>query len=85
VEPARHGGVDIRYAVGQYVNDAVETDVGIVRAIYGDDKYERLVRLKQAYDPDNFFRLNAKHPPLEQNRPRFPLTHFCRLVSAELL
>ncbi|HYR13015.1 MAG TPA: BBE domain-containing protein [Mycobacterium sp.] len=34
-----------------------------MRAIYGDDKYERLVRLKQAYDPDNFFRLNANIRP----------------------
>jgi FAD/FMN-containing dehydrogenase len=49
--------------VGQYVNDAVESDVGSVRAIYGADKYERLVGLKRLYDPDNFFRLNANIRP----------------------
>jgi len=49
--------------VGQYVNDAVESDVGSVRAIYGDAKYERLVALKRTYDPDNVFRLNANIRP----------------------
>jgi FAD/FMN-containing dehydrogenase len=49
--------------VGQYVNDAVESDVGSVRAIYGDAKYERLVGLKRTYDPDNVFRLNANIRP----------------------
>jgi len=49
--------------VGQYVNDAVESDVGSVRAIYGDAKYERLVRLKRTYDTDNVFRLNANIRP----------------------
>ncbi|OLC26955.1 MAG: hypothetical protein AUJ02_04160 [Chloroflexi bacterium 13_1_40CM_3_65_12] len=49
--------------VGQYVNDAVDSDVGSVRAIYGNEKYDRLVRLKRAYDPDNIFRLNANIRP----------------------
>ncbi len=49
--------------VGQYVNDAVESDVGSVRGIYGDAKYERLVALKRTYDPDNVFRLNANIRP----------------------
>src|ERR1700682_2391441 len=44
--------------VGQYVNDVVETDIGSVRAIYGKQKYDRLVALKRKYDPDNAFLLN---------------------------
>lgn len=49
--------------VGQYVNDAVESDVGSVRAIYGNEKYERLVALKRTYDADNFFRMNQNIRP----------------------
>jgi FAD/FMN-containing dehydrogenase len=48
---------------GHYVNDMVETGEGIVRSIYGDAKYERLVSLKRAYDPDNVFRLNQNIAP----------------------
>ena len=49
--------------VGQYVNDAVESDVGSVRAVYGDEKYDRLVGIKRKYDPDNVFRLNQNIRP----------------------
>ena len=49
--------------VGQYVNDAVESDVASVRAVYGDEKYTRLVALKRKYDPDNVFRLNQNIRP----------------------
>ena len=48
---------------GEYVNDAVESDVDSVRAIYGNEKYNRLVGLKRKYDPDNVFRLNANIRP----------------------
>jgi hypothetical protein len=50
-------------ASGHYVNDVVETGEGIVRSIYGDAKYERLVSLKRAFDPDNVFRLNQNILP----------------------
>jgi len=52
------------YAVtGRYVNDVAESGVDVVRAIYGDAKYERLVALKRAWDPDNVFRLNQNIVP----------------------
>ena len=52
------------YAIeGRYVNDVVETDDGLARSIYGEAKYERLVALKRAWDPDNVFRLNQNIRP----------------------
>ena len=50
-------------AAGHYVNDMVESGEDIVRSIYGDAKYERLVGLKRTYDPDNVFRLNQNVAP----------------------
>ena len=47
---------------GRYVNDVAETQED-GRSIYGDAKYERLVALKRAWDPDNFFRLNQNIRP----------------------
>jgi FAD/FMN-containing dehydrogenase len=48
---------------GTYVNDMVESSEALVRAAYGDAKYDRLVDLKRAYDPDNVFRLNQNIRP----------------------
>jgi hypothetical protein len=49
---------------GSYVNDVSESgDDAVVRSVYGDAKYERLVALKRAWDPDNVFRLNQNIRP----------------------
>lgn len=45
------------------MNDIVETGEPVVRSIYGDAKYERLVALKREFDPDNVFRLNQNVRP----------------------
>ena len=34
-----------------------------VRDAYGDERYDRLRKLKREYDPDNLFRLNQNIPP----------------------
>jgi FAD/FMN-containing dehydrogenase len=47
---------------GRYVNDVAEPQED-GRAIYGEAKYERLVALKRAWDPDNVFRLNQNIRP----------------------
>ena len=45
------------------MNDVVEMGTDVTRSIYGDAKYERLVELKRAWDPDNVFRLNQNVRP----------------------
>jgi hypothetical protein len=47
---------------GEYVNNLGEEGDDRVRASYGEN-YERLVALKNTYDPSNVFRLNANIPP----------------------
>lgn len=47
-----------------YLNFTPEADR--VRDGYGDKKYERLVALKDRYDPDNLFRLNQNVKPSRQ-------------------
>jgi FAD/FMN-containing dehydrogenase len=47
-----------------YVNFLGDEGQDRVRAAYGDENYERLVRLKRAYDPANFFRLNQNIDPV---------------------
>jgi hypothetical protein len=48
---------------GRYVNDVAEAGEDVARSIYGDAKYDRLVVLKRAWDPDNVFRLNQNVRP----------------------
>jgi FAD/FMN-containing dehydrogenase len=54
------------YAVGSgdgYVNGTSDYEGDRVRASYGPQKYERLARIKAAYDPDNMFHVNANIVP----------------------
>jgi FAD/FMN-containing dehydrogenase len=46
-----------------YVNELVEFDTEVLRASYGSAKYERLARIKSAYDPANLFRHNVNIKP----------------------
>jgi len=48
---------------GRYVNDVADSGVDLARAIYGEAKYNRLVAVKRAWDPDNVFRLNQNIRP----------------------
>jgi FAD/FMN-containing dehydrogenase len=50
-------------AGGAYVNYLVDEPEERVRAAYGAATYDRLVALKDRYDPDNFFRLNQNIVP----------------------
>jgi hypothetical protein len=54
-EPALTGGV--------YLNFEPGTDESDVRAGYGDTKFERLMALKQEWDPENLFRGNHNLAP----------------------
>ena len=58
MQPFSTGGVYVNY-LGQEVDEGAER----VQATYGPVKYERLVALKNKYDPTNFFRLNQNIKP----------------------
>ncbi len=55
LRPFSSGGVYVNYQMGDEENR--------VRAAYGPEKYERLVALKNEYDPTNMFRLNQNIAP----------------------
>jgi FAD/FMN-containing dehydrogenase len=61
MEPYRTGGI--------YLNFEPEDDEAKVRAGYSADKYERLVRIKDAWDPDNLFRENLNIAPSATRTP----------------
>ncbi|MEU7281468.1 FAD-binding oxidoreductase [Streptomyces sp. NPDC045431] len=48
---------------GGYVNFMVEFEEDRVRRSYGPEKYDKLSRIKAAYDPDNVFHRNANIVP----------------------
>ena len=58
MEPYSSGGVYVNY-LGQEADEGVER----VKSAYGPEKYERLVALKDKYDPTNLFRLNQNIRP----------------------
>jgi FAD/FMN-containing dehydrogenase len=52
------------YAAGDpYLNFLGDEGPDRVRAAYGDETFQRLAALKQAYDPANTFRLNQNISP----------------------
>jgi FAD/FMN-containing dehydrogenase len=58
MDPYSSGGVYVNY-LGQEADEGAER----VKAAYGAEKYERLVALKNKYDPTNLFRLNQNIKP----------------------
>jgi len=53
---------------GVYLNFTSDQGEERVRLTYGPEKYDRLVALKDRYDPDNLFRLNQNIPPSRMER-----------------
>lgn len=49
--------------IGSYVNFMTDFEEDRVRASYGAEKYTRLSQIKQQWDPDNVFHLNANIRP----------------------
>jgi FAD/FMN-containing dehydrogenase len=58
MEPYSSGSVYVNY-LGQEADEGAER----IKAAYGSEKYERLVALKDKYDPTNLFRLNQNIKP----------------------
>jgi len=51
------------FSIGGYVNFMSDEPANRLRAVYGPEKYERLVALKRRYDPENVFRHNQNIAP----------------------
>jgi hypothetical protein len=54
------------HSTGVHTNFLSDEGASGVEAAYGD-RLSRLTVLKDKYDPDNFFRLNANIPPSSRN------------------
>jgi FAD/FMN-containing dehydrogenase len=59
MQPFSTGGVYVNY-LGREADEGAER----VRAAYGAEKYQRLLALKEKYDPTNLFRLNQNIRPM---------------------
>lgn len=57
------------FSIGVYVNEMANEGEDRVRAAYSPANYERLVSLKNKYDPTNLFRLNQNIPPASELNP----------------
>jgi FAD/FMN-containing dehydrogenase len=64
MRPFSTGGVYVNY-LGREADEGAER----VRAAYGAEKYQRLLALKEKYDPTNLFRLNRNIRPMTMARP----------------
>jgi FAD/FMN-containing dehydrogenase len=58
MQPSSTGGVYVNY-LGRDADEGPER----IKAAYGPEKYERLVALKNKYDPANVFRFNQNIKP----------------------
>jgi hypothetical protein len=58
MQPFTTGSVYVNY-LGQEADEGVER----LKAAYGPEKYQRLVALKNKYDPSNLFQLNQNIKP----------------------
>ncbi|WP_240617453.1 FAD-binding oxidoreductase [Nocardioides speluncae] len=64
IDAARRYGRTIEpFASGKYVNAMSDEGIEGVRRAYSPAKLARLVAVKDRYDPDNIFHLNANIPP----------------------
>jgi FAD/FMN-containing dehydrogenase len=57
IRPFSSGGVYVNFLSADDGEDRVQ-------AAYGAKKFERLVRLKRKYDPQNLFRMNKNIKPV---------------------
>lgn len=58
-----HGRAIEPFGGGKYVNAMSDEGIEGVRRAYSPEKFQRLVGVKDTYDPDNVFRRNANIPP----------------------